>query len=311
MKRTWRPDWPIDLDLVLGPLSRARNDPVARSTGAQEWWLTGRVDSGAATLQISRQDHAILGEAWGPGGQELLDRMPRMLGDGDDPTGFNPAPGTVVHRMWSRRGAHWRVPCTGLFWQTAVLAVLEQKVTGIESRAAWFRLCREHGEPALGPAPHGMWLAPDRRDLALVPSWWWRSAGVDHTRAATLGRVARLRLRGDDLADISRRLAAVRGIGPWTLAEIGCRALGDADAVSVGDFHLANLVGFALTGRPRSTDEQMLELLSPYEGHRYRAVRMIEMSGIVPPKFGPRQPLSSQRGGSAARGESATRPMKT
>ena len=69
------------------------------------------------------------------------------------------------------------------------------------------------------------------------------------------------------------------------------RALGDADAVSVGDFHLANLVGYALTGRPRSTDEQLLELLRPYAGHRYRAVRMIELSGLRPPRFGPRRSL--------------------
>ncbi len=74
------------------------------------------------------------------------------------------------------------------------------------------------------------------------------------------------------------------GIGPWTVAEVSFRALGDADAVSVGDFHLANLVGFALTGRPRSTDEQMLELLAPYQGHRYRAIRMIELSGHFSPR---------------------------
>ena len=67
---------------------------------------------------------------------------------------------------------------------------------------------------------------------------------------------------------------AVPGIGPWTAAEVGVRALGDADAVSVGDFHLPNLVAFALAGEPRGTDARMLELLEPYRGQRARVVRL-------------------------------------
>ena len=132
-----------------------------------------------------------------------------------------------------------------------------------------------------------MRVAPSREAVAAVPSWWWRANGVDHTRAGTVLRLARIRLDGSPDA-VGRRLASVPGIGPWTVAEVGFRALGDADAVSVGDFHLANYVGYALTGRARSTDEQMLDLLAPYSGHRHRAVRMIELSGLAPPKFGPR-----------------------
>ena len=62
------------------------------------------------------------------------------------------------------------------------------------------------------------------------------------------------------------RLTAVPGIGPWTAAEVGVRALGDEDAVSVGDFHLPNLVAYALAREPRGTDDRMLELLEPYRG---------------------------------------------
>jgi 3-methyladenine DNA glycosylase/8-oxoguanine DNA glycosylase len=66
------------------------------------------------------------------------------------------------------------------------------------------------------------------------------------------------------------------------------RALGDPDAVSVGDAHLSNVVAFALTGAPRGTDERMLELLAPWAGHRARVVRLLEASGITPPRYGPR-----------------------
>ena len=46
--------------------------------------------------------------------------------------------------------------------------------------------------------------------------------------------------------------------------------VGDADAVSVGDFHLKHLVAWALASEPRGTDDRMLELLEPYAGHRGR-----------------------------------------
>jgi hypothetical protein len=44
----------------------------------------------------------------------------------------------------------------------------------------------------------------------------------------------------------------------------------------------------ALTGRARGTDAQMLDLLVSWAGQRARVVRLIELSGVTPPKFGPR-----------------------
>ena len=85
-----------------------------------------------------------------------------------------------------------------------------------------------------------------------------------------------------------RRLRAVPGIGVWTAAEVTQRSHGDPDAVSIGDYHLPALVGWALTGRPVD-DDGMLELLEPYRGHRYRAVRLLELTpGLLPPRRGPR-----------------------
>jgi 3-methyladenine DNA glycosylase/8-oxoguanine DNA glycosylase len=78
------------------------------------------------------------------------------------------------------------------------------------------------------------------------------------------------------------------GIGPWTAAEVAVRALGDPDAVSVGDFNLPNLVAFALAGEVRGSDARMLELLEPYRGQRARVIRLLELSGLRAPRFGPR-----------------------
>ena len=68
-------------------------------------------------------------------------------------------------------------------------------------------------------------------------------------------------------------------------------ALGDADAVSVGDYHLPNVVAWALAGEPRGDDARMLELLEPYRGHRGRVMRLLLAGGVGPPRRGPRLQL--------------------
>jgi 3-methyladenine DNA glycosylase/8-oxoguanine DNA glycosylase len=88
-------------------------------------------------------------------------------------------------------------------------------------------------------------------------------------------------------------LRTIAGIGPWTAAEVAVRALGDDDAVSVGDFHLPHIVAWALAREPRADDTRMLELLDPYAGRRALVVRLLEESGLHAPRYGPR--LSPRR----------------
>jgi hypothetical protein len=49
-----------------------------------------------------------------------------------------------------------------------------------------------------------------------------------------------------------------------------------------------NLVAWALAGEARADDARMLELLEPYRGQRGRVQRLLEASGIRPPRYGPR-----------------------
>ncbi|HYN69556.1 MAG TPA: hypothetical protein VEX41_05040, partial [Candidatus Eisenbacteria bacterium] len=115
-----------------------------------------------------------------------------------------------------------------------------------------------------------------------------RLAG-DASRLEALATGARLPNGGGaGAAALVARLRGYPGIGPWTAAEVSVRALGDPDAVSVGDAHLSHVVAWSLAGEPRATDERMLELLEPWRGHRARVVRLLESSGRVPPRFGPR-----------------------
>jgi 3-methyladenine DNA glycosylase/8-oxoguanine DNA glycosylase len=73
-------------------------------------------------------------------------------------------------------------------------------------------------------------------------------------------------------------MMSLPGVGEWTAAETAQRAFGDADAVSVGDYHLAPMVGWRLLGLPID-DPAMVELLEPLRPHRHRAVRLLEVTG--------------------------------
>jgi 3-methyladenine DNA glycosylase/8-oxoguanine DNA glycosylase len=107
-------------------------------------------------------------------------------------------------------------------------------------------------------------------------------------RAASLEALAAL-----PPEDARHRLEAIPGVGPWTSAEVARLSFGDPDAVSVGDYHLPNIVSWALAGEPRGTDERMLELLEPYRGQRGRVQRLLEASQISPPAFGSRMEARS------------------
>jgi 3-methyladenine DNA glycosylase/8-oxoguanine DNA glycosylase len=141
-----------------------------------------------------------------------------------------------------------------------------------------------------------MRLPPSAQVIARTPYWAFHRFGIERRRADVLIRAARSANRleetvGMDLPSAYQRLLAVPGIGPWTAAKVALVALGDADAVPIGDYNLPNSVGYALEGTPRSTDERMLELLDPYRGHRARVIRLITLAGIGAPRFGPRKPL--------------------
>ena len=156
-----------------------------------------------------------------------------------------------------------------------------------------------YGSAAPGPAPRGMRVFPPARTWARIPSWEWHRAGVEAVRTRTIAAAAQVAGRMEEITgmgaeEASRRLRAIPGIGVWTAAEIMQRAAGDPDAVSVGDYNLPKAVGWALAGRIVD-DDGMLELLAPYAGHRYRVTRLVELSGIRPPRRGPRMSVRDYR----------------
>jgi 3-methyladenine DNA glycosylase/8-oxoguanine DNA glycosylase len=239
----------------------------------------------------------IRATAWGPGASWLLETLPSLLGAQDQPETF--APAHPLLREMARRHAGARVGRSGRVLEALIPAVLEQKVAGLEAHRAWRLLLLRFGAAAPGPAPAGMRVVPAPATWAAIPCWEWHAAGVEAVRARTIAAAARVSGRLEEIgsmapADADRRLRALAGIGPWTSAEVRQRACGDADAVTVGDYHLPATVGWALAGRVVD-DAGMLELLAPYPGHRYRAARLVELSGIRPPRRGPRMAVRDYR----------------
>jgi 3-methyladenine DNA glycosylase/8-oxoguanine DNA glycosylase len=219
-----------------------------------------------------------------------------LVGELDDDAGFEPQHPLLAELRRRHRGA--RIPRTAAVLEAAVPTILEQKVIGLQARHAYRRLLLELGEPAPGPVP--LRLPPTPATLAATPYWLFHRWGVEQRRAQIIANAANHASRLEEAvgmapADAQRRLTALPGMGAWTAAEIAVVALGDPDAVSVGDYHLPNLVSWALAGEPRGSDERMLELLEPYRGHRARAVQLLELAGIRAPRRGPRLALSRIR----------------
>jgi 3-methyladenine DNA glycosylase/8-oxoguanine DNA glycosylase len=124
--------------------------------------------------------------------------------------------------------------------------------------------------------------------------------GVERRRAEVIrfaaSRAPRLEEASTmELGAARRRLQAFPGVGPWTAAEVAAVALGDPDAVPVGDYHVPNTVAWAMAGEPRGDDTRMLELLAPFAGHRLRVIRLLQAAGLGAPKFGPRSTVRSIR----------------
>jgi 3-methyladenine DNA glycosylase/8-oxoguanine DNA glycosylase len=272
---------PIDVDRVLaGTMRRA----------ADGWWRATRTPDGPVTIHLQRRGDRVDAEAWGPGASIGLERVPGLLGLHDHPEDFDPSPHPLVGEL-HRRLPGLRLGRTGAISEAAFPVICEQKVTGLAARRSWRAATRRWGERAPGPAP--LRLPPDPATLARLPYFELHRVGIERKRADTIRRVAREAPRLDAMADlepvaVAARLESIIGVGPWTSAEVTAVALGDPDAVSVGDYHLPHQVTLALAGERVGSDERMLELLEPFRGHRQRVVRLILAAGIRRERRAPR-----------------------
>ncbi|HEY8700676.1 MAG TPA: 3-methyladenine DNA glycosylase [Arthrobacter sp.] len=313
----WHAGGPYSLLQTLGALLRGSGDP-SFSVQPDAVWTAYTTADGPVTLRLAGTADGAMGstadsgepyvdaQAWGPGSAAALAGVPRLLGAGDDWSGFD-EPGfhatlPRLVREARRRNPAIRLPSTGRLIDALVPTILEQKVTVIEARRGYRYLMYRFGSPAPAAglsAPAGLLVQPTPGQWLRIPSWEWHKAGVGPQRSATVMRalrsaVALERLADQPAAEAAAKMQVIPGIGVWTAAEVVQRTHGCPDSVAVGDYHLAAYVGAALTGR-RTDDAGMLALLEPWKGHRQRVVRMLGLSGFRKPTFGPRMTIQDHR----------------
>ncbi|WP_244962941.1 DNA-3-methyladenine glycosylase family protein [Nocardioides dongkuii] len=288
----WRPGRPCSVRGMLLHRRRGAGDPTYRLDGERHWRGL-RTPEGPATLVVwSRPgDGEVHAEAWGPGADWALASVPGLLGDDDDPSGFEPRHPVLVEA--ARRHGEVRIGRSGLVMESLVPAIIEQKVTGQEAFAGFRMLVHRYGEPAPGPgADRGLWVQPTPDALRTVPSWEWLRMHIDPARSRAVVTAARVaesleRTAGLPHREAERRLRSLPGVGVWTAAETLQRAHGDPDAVSFGDYHVAQDIGWALTGEPFD-DDALAEFLDPWRPHRGRVQALVVAAGLRRPRHGPR-----------------------
>jgi AraC family transcriptional regulator of adaptative response / DNA-3-methyladenine glycosylase II len=147
-----------------------------------------------------------------------------------------------------------RVPRTTDPAEFAVRAVLGQQVSTASARTHAARLVRAHGEPVEDRDGGLTHLFPAAQALAgLDPE----ALAMPRTRRATLCALVTALASGElelglggDWERARAQLAALPGIGPWTVESVAMRALGDPDAFVATDLGVRRAAeGLGLPGR--------------------------------------------------------------
>lgn len=142
----------------------------------------------------------------------------------------------------------------------AVRAVLGQQVSTAAARTHAARLVTRYGDPIEDPAGGLTHLFPEPETLAAMDP---ETLAFPQSRRTTLMTLARTLADGAidlgpsaDLEQTRVQLAALPGIGPWTVEAIAMRALGDPDAFPATD------LGVRYAARDLGLPERPRELIA-------------------------------------------------
>ncbi|MGD1033293.1 MAG: AlkA N-terminal domain-containing protein [Candidatus Dormibacteria bacterium] len=175
-----------------------------------------------------------------------------------------------------------RVPGSAEPFETAVRAVLGQQVSVAAARTLAGRLVVRLGEPLSLPAgaiTH-LFPTPERLAEAGLDGIGLTGRRIESIRALSRAvATGELDLSGSDPGRADAVLAGLPGFGPWTRAYIAMRALGDPDAIPIGDLGLRRAMErLGEPADPRSLARRA-ELWRPWRA--YAALHL--WSSLAPP----------------------------
>lgn len=296
-----------DLDAI--PLvDRTRRGSVAVRVRPGLYRRAEPGSAGPLVYEAARRDAHVEISVWGCPSivaaerERALDAARGWVGWYDDPPDLVAL--TAEHPLLRRAARHVgvvRLSCLPRVHEAVGRAVLAQLVQGIEARRSTAQLAAAVGTSTT----RDLWCWPTPTQMGHTPAYAMRRCGISLRNATALHASALddlqlERVRGDVDA-LDRRLRALPGIGVWTSAETRL-ALGDPDAVSVGDDNLFETVCHALARTPQHecSDALMLELLEPWRGQRGRLIQLVVRAvrrGLLPRlrRRAPRAALSQHR----------------
>lgn len=236
---------PFDYEALLR-FFRARAVPGMESVEGSTYRRTVRLPHAAGVVQFSPGDGHVACRLQLEDLRDLTAavRRCRSLLDLDaDPVAVekvltrDPVLAPVIRRRPGRRVSH-TVDGTEL----AIRAVLGQQVSVRGARTLAHRLVLRLGKPLTSSSGQLTHLFPDAATLADADV---ADLGLPTSRAQTVNRMAGAVADGDvdldpgaDWAAATASLRRLRGVGPWTVAYIAMRALGDPDAFPATDLGL-------------------------------------------------------------------------
>ncbi len=193
-----------------------------------------------------------------------------------------------------------RVPGTVDGWELAVRAVIGQQVSVAGARTVAGRLVASAGTSLACPSGPVTHLFPSPAELLAADD---RSMAMPEARRRALRALAgavddgSLSVDpGSDPAEVARRLGALPGIGPWTVAYVALRALADPDAFLPTDLGVRRALA------ARGADDGPAQVLALSERWRpWRAYATVHLWA------GPPGPAGVARGASAAHDDDTKR----
>lgn len=265
---------PLDAGPLLGFL-RARAVAGVESCDGATYRRSLRLPHGPATVALTPRPDGVAGTLRPSDPQDTaagVERCRRILDLDADPRavtrhlGDDPVVGPLVR---ARPGT--RLPGNPDGFEALVRAVVGQQISVAGARTVLGRIVAALGEPLAAPDGDVTTCFPTPEAVAGAP----RDAfPMPRARADTLRRVAEAAASGElvvepgtDRDELRRRLLAVPGVGPWTVAYVALRALGDPDVFLPTDLGVRRaLERRGLPGDPRAAS-RLAESWRPWRSY--------------------------------------------